>query len=167
VTDSDMPQGDDRAADGDGVYRRQQLASVEEALTRVTRLINGRAADKVRMERSGIPFTRPLMSIMRALHEHGPMRILELGALNHMDKGYVSRSWRLLEAADYVRIVDGTGTRSTRIDLTDTGRAAYVRWRQVNAEIVAETFADWGSADLELLCEFLDRSLKSLAHLRA
>ena len=162
-----MPRDGDRVDDADFAFRRQQLAAVEEALTKVMRLINGRAADKVRMERSGIPFTRPLMSIMRALHERGPMRILELGALNHMDKGYVSRSWRLLEAADYVRIVDGTGTRSTRIDLTDTGRAAYRKWRQVNADIIAETFADWGSADLELLSELLERSLKSLAHLRA
>jgi DNA-binding MarR family transcriptional regulator len=94
------------------------------------------------------------------------MRILELGALNHMDKGYVSRAWRSLEAAGYVEVIEVGRSRSTVIGLTDAGRDAYLEWRRVNADIVAETFAEWDDADLEELKALLQRVLKSSARLR-
>src|SRR5678816_2208729 len=71
------------------VQRKQRLDRIEDAMTHLNRIINGRAADRVRMERSGIPISKPLMMMLRALYEHGPMTVGELGELNHMDKGYV------------------------------------------------------------------------------
>jgi DNA-binding MarR family transcriptional regulator len=94
------------------------------------------------------------------------MRILELGALNHMDKGYVSRAWRSLEAFGFVEVIEAGQSRSTVIGLTGAGRNAYLEWRKVNADIVAETFAEWDDADLGELKDLLERVVKSSARLR-
>jgi DNA-binding MarR family transcriptional regulator len=169
--DSSATEGPDTSAAIEAIIdddpdRQARLAAVEEAMTRITRVINGRAADRIRMERSGIAVTKPLMAMLRALHDHGPMRVLELGALNHMDKGYVSRAWRSLEGKGFVHVVGDDNARATVIALTDLGRASYLEWRRVNAAIVAETFAHWDGADLDLLHELLERVLKGMAEVR-
>jgi len=145
------------------LQRKQRLDRVEDALTHLNRIINGRAADRVRMERSGIPITKPLMMMLRALYEHGPMGVGELGELNHMDKGYVSRSWRSLQASGFISASESDDQRITTLQLTPEGRDVYRRWRKANAAIVGQALYKWGDDDLESLVIHLERLLASFA----
>jgi|SRR5438477_5858389 len=145
------------------LQRRQQLDRVEDALTHLNRIINGRAADRVRMARSGIPITKPLMMVLRALHDHGPMGVVELGELNHMDKGYVSRSWRTLRSNGYISASESDDQRATTLRLTPAGRDVYRRWRRANAAIVGEALRGWDESELAELTTHLERLLRSFA----
>jgi len=145
------------------VQRKDRLDRVEDALTHLNRIINGRAADRVRMERSGIPISKPLMMVLRALYEHGPMGVVELGELNHMDKGYVSRSWRSLRSSGFISASESADQRTTTLQLTPEGRDVYRRWRQVNAAIVGQALREWDENDLGDLVTQLERLLCSFA----
>ena len=145
------------------VARGQRLDRVEDALTHLNRIINGRAADRVRMERSGIPISKPLMMVLRALYDHGPMGVIELGELNHMDKGYVSRSWRSLRTNGYISASESDDQRATTLQLTPEGRDVYRRWRRANAAIVGEALSEWDEGDLDQLITHLERLLCSFA----
>jgi DNA-binding MarR family transcriptional regulator len=145
------------------LQRKQRLDRVEDALTHLNRIINGRAADRVRMERSGIPITKPLMMMLRALYEHGPMGVGELGELNHMDKGYVSRSWRSLQANGFISASESDDQRTTTLQLTPEGRDVYRRWRRANAAIVGQALHEWDENDLGDLVTHLERLLCSFA----
>lgn len=145
------------------VQRKQRLDRVEDAMTHLNRIINGRAADRVRMERSGIPISKPLMMMLRALYEHGPMTVGELGELNHMDKGYVSRSWRSLRAGGFISASESDDQRTTTLQITPAGREVYRRWRRANATIVGQALHDWDDDDLESLVKHLERLLGSFA----
>ena len=137
--------------------RDESVVRIEDALTVLFRIINGRDADKVRMQRAGTSITRPRMSLLRALHDRGPMRIVDLGAINHMDKGYASRAWRALEADGYIEVVDTADVRSTTVALTDRGREVYRRWRSANTEIIDDVLHDWPDPDLATLTGLLER----------
>jgi len=145
------------------VQRKQRLDRIEDAMTHLNRIINGRAADRVRMERSGIPISKPLMMMLRALYEHGPMTVGELGELNHMDKGYVSRSWRSLRAGGFISASESDDQRTTTLQLTPAGRDVYRRWRRANATIVGQALHEWNDDDLESLVTHLERLLRSFA----
>ncbi|MEO8692923.1 MAG: MarR family transcriptional regulator [Acidimicrobiales bacterium] len=145
------------------LQRKQRLDRAENALTHLNRIINGRAADRVRMERSGIPITKPLMMMLRALYENGPMSVGELGELNHMDKGYVSRSWRSLQASGFISASDSGDQRTTTLQLTPEGRDVYRRWRRANAAIVGQALHAWDDDDLADLVVHLERLLASFA----
>ncbi|MEO5837390.1 MAG: MarR family transcriptional regulator [Acidimicrobiales bacterium] len=145
------------------LQRKQRLDRAENALTHLNRIINGRAADRLRMERSGIPITKPLMMVLRALYEHGPMTVGELGELNHMDKGYVSRSWRSLHASGYITAAESDDQRTTTLQLTPAGRDVYRRWRRANAAIVGQALHGWDDDDLASLVTHLERLLASFA----
>jgi DNA-binding MarR family transcriptional regulator len=145
------------------VQRKEQLDRVEDALTHLNRIINGRAADRVRMERSGIPISKPLMMVLRALYDHGPMGVVELGELNHMDKGYVSRSWRSLRKSGYISASESNDQRATTLQLTPAGRDVYRRWRRANAAIVGQALHEWDENDLGALVIQLERLLCSFA----
>jgi len=147
------------------LQRKEQLDRVEDALTHLNRIINGRAADRVRMERSGIPITKPLMMVLRALYDHGPMGVVELGELNHMDKGYVSRSWRSLRTNGYISASESDDQRATTLQLTPAGRDVYRRWRRANAAIVGEALREWDEGDLDNLITHLERLLGSFAYM--
>jgi DNA-binding MarR family transcriptional regulator len=145
------------------LQRKDRLDRVEDAMTHLNRIINGRAADRVRMERSGISISKPLMMILRALYEHGPMTVGELGELNHMDKGYVSRSWRSLRAGGFVSDSESDGQRTTTLQITPEGRDVYRRWRRANATIVGQALHEWDDDDLESLVKHLERLWGSFA----
>jgi hypothetical protein len=72
-------------------------------------------ADKLRMERSGVLLGKPRMNWLRTLYERGPTRVVDLGTINYMDKGYASRTWRSLEADGYIEVVPGDDARSTTV----------------------------------------------------
>jgi DNA-binding MarR family transcriptional regulator len=141
--------------------RADHVIRIEDALTRLHRIINGREADKVRMRRAEVSITLPRMALLRALHDRGPMRVVDLGAINHMDKGYASRSWRSLANEGYIHVVPSDDPRSTTVALTEKGREVYLRWRRVNTDIVDEALTEWRDDELDELGKLLERLLRS------
>jgi DNA-binding MarR family transcriptional regulator len=159
----DTDHGDDGA---ERAARDRQLERIENAVTGLNRVINGREADRFRMRRADVTLTLPRMSLLRALHDRGPMRVVDLGAINHMDKGYASRAWRSLAAEGYLQIVPSEDPRSTTVALTEHGRDVYLRWRRVNTEILGDALAGWRGRDLDALSDLLERLLTSFRELR-
>jgi DNA-binding MarR family transcriptional regulator len=155
VTTDDAHSGHEQTARGDHLIR------IENALTGINRIINGRDADKVRMRRAGVPITLPRMRLLRLLYERGPMRVVELGTINHMDKGYASRSWRSLATEGYIEVVASDDPRSTTVALTDQGRDIYLRWRRANTDIVGDVLERWRDDELEDLTAVLERLVVS------
>jgi DNA-binding MarR family transcriptional regulator len=149
----------------DDATRTKQVIRIEGALTTINRIINGRATERLRTERSGVFLARPRMRLLRALHDRGPMRIVDLGAINDMDKGYASRTWRSLEADGYLAVVPGDDPRSTTVALTPKGRSLYLRWRQANTELVSDMLVHWDEDDLDVLSDVLERLVTSLREL--
>lgn len=147
--------------------RSQDVVRVEAALTTLFRIINGRDADKIRMERSGVHMPRVRMALLRALHDRGPMRIVDLGAINHMDKGYASRTWRSLASEGYIEAVESADPRSTTVALTPKGLDTYLRWRRANTEIVDEVLSAWGDTELADLSDVLERLVRSFREVPA
>jgi DNA-binding MarR family transcriptional regulator len=145
--------------------RHHQIVRIEGALTTINRIINGRASERLRTERAGVFLARPRMRLLRALHDRGPMRIVDLGAINDMDKGYASRTWRSLEAEGYIEIVPGDDPRSTTVAITPKGRELYLRWREANTELVSDMLELWDGDDLDLLTDMLERLVSSLREL--
>jgi DNA-binding MarR family transcriptional regulator len=141
--------------------RVQHVQRVEDAITALHRIVNGRDAEKVRMQRSGVLVSRPRMTLLRALYERGPMRVVDLGAINHMDKGYASRTWRALQAEGYLEVVAGDDRRSTTVAITERGRDTYLRWRDANTAIVADVLDGWRDDELEVLTDVLERLVRS------
>jgi DNA-binding MarR family transcriptional regulator len=141
--------------------RDERLDRIEKSITGLHRIINGRDADRVRMERADVGLTLPRMSLLRALHDRGPMRVLDLGAINHMDKGYVSRTWRSLADEGYIKVVPSEDPRATTVALTDLGLDVYRRWRRANTDIVGDALAAWTDAELRDLSAVLERLLLS------
>jgi DNA-binding MarR family transcriptional regulator len=146
--------------------RADQLNRIENAITGLHRLINGRDADRIRMRRADVALTLPRMSLLRALHDRGPMRVVDLGQINHMDKGYASRAWRSLANEGYIEVVPGADPRSTTVGLTDKGVEVYLRWRQVNTAIVDDALAGWSDKDLDTLSVLLERLLSAFRQVR-
>jgi DNA-binding MarR family transcriptional regulator len=145
--------------------RMNQVIRIEGALTTINRIINGRLADTLRMERSGVLLGKPRMNWLRTLYERGPMRVVDLGTINYMDKGYASRTWRSLEADGYIEVVPGDDPRATTVALTAKGVEVYVRWRDVNTSLVADTLESWDGNDLDVLTAVLERLVGSLREL--
>jgi DNA-binding MarR family transcriptional regulator len=147
--------------------RASELDRIENAITGLHRIINGRDADRVRMQRAAVSLTLPRMSLLRVLHDRGPMRVVDLGAVNHMDKGYASRAWRSLASEGFIHVVPGEDPRSTTVALTDHGREVYLRWRRANTDIVGEALAGWSDPELVELSTLLERLLASFRQVPA
>lgn len=144
--------------------RTDQIVRIEGALTTINRIINGRSAYKLRVERSGVVLPKPHVMMLRTLYERGPMRVVDLGTINNMDKGYASRTWRTLESEGYVETVPGD-PRAVTVALTPAGRDLYQRWLHVNTEMVSDTLDGWAAEDLDVLTDVLERLVGSLRDL--
>jgi DNA-binding MarR family transcriptional regulator len=149
------------ATGSDEPTRASDLDRIEAAITGLHRVINGRDADRVRMQRASVSLSLPRMSLLRVLHDRGPMRVVDLGAINHMDKGYASRTWRSLAADGYIHVVPGEDARATTVALTAHGQEVYLRWRRANTDIVDEALAGWSDTELVELSALLERLLLS------
>ena len=93
------------------------------------------------------------------------MRVVDLGTVINMDKGYASRTWRALEADGFVEVVPGHDPRAITIALTAAGRALYQQWVKVNSEMVGDMLESWDGPDLDVLTDVLERLVASLRDL--
>lgn len=134
------------------------MRRAELALTRISRIGNGREAARRRAERSGVHLSRPSISILLALHSVGPQRYGELARLTDLEPPLVSREVRELAEAKLVkRTPDPSDGRAAIVTLTAKGRKAVERHLAAADEIFDETFKSWSAADIKLLANLLER----------
>jgi DNA-binding MarR family transcriptional regulator len=138
--------------------RQDSLRRIEHAILRISRIGTGRAAARIRSERSGVDLSRPAISVLAALNAGNGLRLTELAERTDLEMALVSREVRALEADGYVRrAADPRDGRASRVDLTPKGRRAYESYRQATDEIIAETFTQWTAKDLTALATLLER----------
>lgn len=144
--------------------RRQDIRRVEQAITRIGRIANGREAARIRAERSGVQISKPGITILSALHARGPLRPTELAAHTRLELTLVSREVRRLVVDGYVASrADDTDGRAAIASLTDEGSAAFRSYRAATDDILAETFGTWAPTDLHQLAATLERMAEDFA----
>ena len=147
--------------------RQDELRRIEQAILRISRIGTGRAAARIRSERSGVHLSRPAISVLATLNAAGPLRLTDLAERTDLELALVSREVRSLEASGHVRRNADPGDRRASIaTLAAKGRRAYEAYRRATDEIVAETFADWSARDLTTLAGLLDRVAADFATVR-
>jgi len=147
-----------------GVSRLDDLRRVDSALTRISRISNGRVAARHRSERSGVMLSRPAITILSTLRSSGPVRLSLLARLTDLEAPLISREIRELVEGGYVRRnADPTDGRAGIVDMTPKGRRAYQAYRDATDEIIAETLSSWSAADLHALSQLLDRVSEDFA----
>jgi DNA-binding MarR family transcriptional regulator len=140
------------------VARREDLARIEQALTRIARVSQGREAARIRAERSGVDVSRPAVRILSALRTGGPQRMSDLAHRADLEAPLLTREVRNLVDGGFVkRRADPRDGRVGIVALTAKGRRATESYRGAVEEIVADTFAAWSGADLRALAGYLDR----------
>ncbi len=140
--------------------RREELGRVDQALTQIARVAQGRAAALYRAERSGVFLSRPAIRILATLRIDGPMRLSDLARSADLEAPLISREIRGLADDGYVsRQPDPTDGRAGIVALTDKGRRASEAYRAAADEIIAETFSRWSTTDLRDLAAQLERVL--------
>ena len=138
---------------------------MERALTRIARVASGRAAMRLRAERSGVALSKPALSILSGLHASGPVRLSQLAHLTDMETALVSREVARLVDDGYVqRSADPSDGRATILQLTEQGCCAYDAYRRATDDIVVETFSDWSAKELHQLADYLERVAVDVAH---
>lgn len=138
--------------------RSDDLRRVEQAITRLGRIGNGRDAARIRAERSGVRISRPGIAILAVVNARGPLRLTEIAHLTELEPPLVSREIARLVVEGYVtRRADRTDGRAAIVALTPQGTAAFRAYRSATDEIVTGTFARWGSDELHELAVTLER----------
>jgi DNA-binding MarR family transcriptional regulator len=138
--------------------RQAELRRIEHAILRISRIGTGRAAARVRAERSGVDLPRPAISVLSALNASGPLRLTDLAERTDLEVALVSREVRSLDAQGYVRrSADPRDGRVSIVALAPKGRRAYETYRRATDEIIAESFARWSGRDLTALAAMLER----------
>jgi DNA-binding MarR family transcriptional regulator len=145
--------------------RPRDLRRVEQALTGIARIGNGKAAASARSERSGVRISRPGVAVLAALVRAGSeLRVKDIVDGTGLETPLVSRELTQLVAdGRVVRRTDPDDGRATLVALTGRGRDDFAAYRSATDEIVAETFADWPSDQLATLAGLLERVLADFA----
>jgi DNA-binding MarR family transcriptional regulator len=144
--------------------RRDDLRRVEQAITRMGRIGNGREAARIRAERSGVRISRPGIAILAAVNARGPLRVTDIARQTGLEPPLVSREIRRLVEDGYVaRRADSSDGRAAIATLTREGTAAFGAYRSATDDIVTETFSGWTSAELRELASSLERVVDDFA----
>ncbi|MFG2553875.1 MarR family winged helix-turn-helix transcriptional regulator [Streptomyces sp. NPDC048581] len=134
------------------------IVEIEKCLTRITYLASRARQHEYLMAAAGLPLDRAAVAILRRLAESEPMRPGVLAGLMAVEASHVTRQVQQLERAGYViRDADPHDRRAQRIELTDAGRAAVDRIREVGRIGMRMALADWSDDDLRQLAELFHR----------
>jgi DNA-binding MarR family transcriptional regulator len=147
------------------VSRRDDLREIDRSLNRITRIGRGRAAARLRSERSGVELSRAGVAILAALVQRGGLRLNALAELADAEPAIVTREMRLLTAQGFVRSQpDPSDGRARIVNITPAGKTAFTRYRDAIDEIIADTFSAWNAGDLATLRRLLRRVADDFAH---
>ncbi|MQY10316.1 hypothetical protein SRB5_04230 [Streptomyces sp. RB5] len=135
-----------------------EVIEIERALSRITHLSGRFRQHEKLMATAGVPLDRASVSVLRRLADNEPLRPGELAARLAVEASHVTRQVQRLEHAGYVvRVPDPDDGRAQRIGLTDAGRDAVERIREVSRRGMQEALADWSAEDLNRLAALFNR----------
>ncbi|MDX3133324.1 MarR family transcriptional regulator [Streptomyces europaeiscabiei] len=134
------------------------VTEIERLLTRIAYLA-GRARRHERlMSESGLALDRASVSILRHIAEGEPVRPGVLAVRLSVEASHVTRQLRQLESAGYVmRIPDPEDRRAQRVQITDTGLAAFERVREAGRRDIGAALNEWSTEDRRRLATLFGR----------
>ncbi|MGW3730602.1 MarR family winged helix-turn-helix transcriptional regulator [Streptomyces sp. NPDC000851] len=135
-----------------------EVTEIERALTRITYLsTRARQHDRL-MALAEVPLDRAAVALLRQVADSEPMRPGELANRLGVEASHVTRTVQQLQKAGYVtRVPDPDDRRAQRIELTETGRQAIERIRDVGARGMQLALADWSPEELRQLATLFHR----------
>lgn len=134
------------------------VTEIERFLTRIAYLA-GRARRHERlMSESGLALDRASVSILRHTAESEPVRPGVLAVRLSVEASHVTRQLQQLEGAGYVmRIPDPEDRRAQRVQITDTGLAAFERVRGAGRRDIGAALNEWSTEDRRRLATLFGR----------
>ncbi len=147
--------------------RTDDLAAIDLALTRISRIANSRRAAAIRSERAGVALTPTAVAVLATVYRHEPLRISRVAELLELESSRVSKEVAGLVTAGLVSLgADPDDGRASRANVTDRGREAFREYRAAADAILAETLAGWPDEELAALGERLRRLADDLTAYR-
>ncbi|WP_086558878.1 MarR family winged helix-turn-helix transcriptional regulator [Streptomyces africanus] len=143
-----------------------EVIEIERALTRITYLsTRARQHDRL-MALAGVPLDRAAVALLRQVADSEPLRPGELAARLGVEASHVTRTVQQLQKSGYVtRVPDPDDRRAQRIELTDTGRQAIAKVREVGVRGMQMALSDWSPDELRQLATLFHRMVDDfLAH---
>jgi DNA-binding MarR family transcriptional regulator len=143
-----------------------EVIEIERALTRITYLsTRARQHDRL-MALAGVPLDRAAVALLRQIADSDPLRLGELAARLGVEASHVTRTVQQLERSGYVtRIPDPEDRRAQRIQLTQAGREAIARIREVGVRGMQAALSAWTPQELRQLATLFHRMVDDfLAH---
>ncbi|MFE9312063.1 MarR family winged helix-turn-helix transcriptional regulator [Streptomyces sp. NPDC088353] len=135
-----------------------EVAEIERALMRITYLGTRARQHERLMSLAGVPLDRAAVALLRQIADCEPQRPGELANRLGVEASHVTRTVQQLERSGHViRIPDPDDRRAQRIRLTDLGRDAISRIREVGARGMQLALADWSPEDLRRLAGLFHR----------
>ncbi|MFE6825052.1 MarR family winged helix-turn-helix transcriptional regulator [Streptomyces sp. NPDC057690] len=136
----------------------EDVIAVEQALTRITYLATRARRHERLMAHAGLPLDRAAVAILRHLAETDPLRPGMLAVRLSVEASHVTRQLRQLERSGLVvRFPDPADRRAQLIQLTEAGRVAIGRVRDVGRRGMSLALADWTPDDLRQLATLFHR----------
>ncbi|MBG0857586.1 MarR family transcriptional regulator [Streptomyces spinoverrucosus] len=135
-----------------------EIVEIERALTRITYLsTRARQHDRL-MALAEVPLDRAAVALLRQVADSEPLRPGELAGRLGVEASHVTRTVQQLQRAGYVsRVPDPDDRRAQRIELTEAGRRAIERIRDVGARGMQLALADWSPEELGQLATLFHR----------
>ncbi|MFI9613527.1 MarR family winged helix-turn-helix transcriptional regulator [Streptomyces sp. NPDC052023] len=135
-----------------------EIVEIERALMRITYLsTRARQHDRL-MALAGVPLDRAAVALLRQVADSEPLRPGELANRLGVEASHVTRTVQQLQRAGYVsRVPDPDDRRAQRIELTEAGRDAIERIRDVGARGMQLALSDWSPEELRRLATLFHR----------
>jgi DNA-binding MarR family transcriptional regulator len=147
-----------------GVTMNPSLERIERELTVLVR-----RAQKVHLHAEGgpQPLDRAAYSILGRLHDDGPQRLGTLAGAFGVDPSTITRQVQSLEQHHLVaRVRDPADRRACLLQLTDAGRGALQRTRDLRRGVMRDLLAQWSEDDRAAFAVLLERFNADLASAR-
>ncbi|MEV0177440.1 MarR family transcriptional regulator [Streptomyces sp. NPDC050803] len=135
-----------------------EVIEIERALSRITYLSTRARQHERLMALAGVPLDRAAVALLRQIADGEPQRPGELANRLGVEASHVTRTVQQLERSGYVsRVPDPDDRRAQRIELTEAGRSAIARVREVGARGMQLALADWSPDELRQLAGLFHR----------
>ena len=137
---------------------RESTDAVTAAIQTLFRLGGSRRIHQQQSEAAGISLSQQALRVLERALEDGRTTPGQLAARMDLDPAVVTRLLRQLEDAGLVRRgrspADG---RVSTVEVTDEGRAAFARYREVIWDQVRRALSAWPEEELATLADLLAR----------
>lgn len=142
------------------MQQTSEQATLEEMVFAATVLV-GR---QLRQRHPGDEIEFSSLAMLRAVEQHGPLRLSALATALHLDASTVSRQVRTLEERGLLeRTTDPGDGRANLVAITPDGLRCLEDGATRRRDLIAERLADWDAVDRAALHRLLERLSTSFA----